>query len=95
VSYYDRFFNPDDWSRFRATEGQKWIVKELPFLKHGDFVLTGNHAMITYVIELAQRTDLLGLTAQHRTKIDNFWSKGDLKDTILGFICNTRPTNNQ
>ena len=28
-------------------------------------------------------------------KIDNFRAKGDLKDTILGFICNSRPTTSQ
>lgn len=57
--------------------------------------MTGNHAMITYVIELSQRNDLLGRTLDHKIKIDSFWAKGDLKDTILGFICNMRPTNNQ
>lgn len=28
-------------------------------------------------------------------KIDSFRAKGDLKDTILGFICNSRPTTSQ
>ena len=95
VPYYDRFFNPDDWSKFKEGEGRSWVLREFPFLQQGDFVVTGNHAMITYVIELSQRTDLLGKNLEHRTKIDNFWSKGDLKDTILGFLCNTRPTTNQ
>ena len=64
-------------------------------MRHGDFVLTGNHAMITYVIELAGRKDLLGRTLEHKMKIDSFRAKGDLKDTILGFLCNMRPANSQ
>ena len=38
---------------------------------------------------------MLGKTLDHKMKIDLFRSKGDLKDTILGFICNSRPTTNQ
>ena len=51
--------------------------------------------MISYVIELGGRPDLLGNTLDDKMKIDSFRSKGDLKDTILGFICNTRPTTSQ
>lgn len=95
VPYYDRFFNPDDWNRFKEGEAQQWVIRDLPFLRHGDFSLTGNHAMITYVIELSNRRDLLGKCLEHKLKIDSFRAKGDLKDTILGFLCNMRPTNNQ
>jgi len=51
--------------------------------------------MITYVIELSGRRELLGRTIEHQMKIDSFRSKGDLKDTIVGFLCNMRPTNSQ
>jgi glutathione S-transferase len=95
VPYEDRFFDPDEWNKFREGEARRWIIRDLPFLKHGDFVVTGNHAMITYVIELARRQELLGKTIEHKMKIDAFRSKGDLKDTILGFICNSRPTTSQ
>ena len=60
LPYYDRFFNPDDWVRFKEGEARSWVVKDLPFIKHGDFVVTGNHAMITYVIEISKRKQLLG-----------------------------------
>ena len=95
MPYYDRFFNPDDWVKYREREAKRWVVRELPFIKHGDFVVTGNHAMITYVIELSQRREMLGKTIEHRAKIDSFRAKGDLKDTILAFICNSRPNTPQ
>ena len=38
---------------------------------------------------------MLGRSIEDRMKIDSFRSKGDLKDTILGFICNSRPTTSQ
>lgn len=95
MPYYDRFFNPDDWNRYKEGEAKQWVHRDLPFMRHGDFVLTGNHAMITYVIELAGRGDLLGKTLDDRMKIDSYRAKGDLKDTILGFLCNMRPTNSQ
>lgn len=95
LSYSDWFFNPDQWSRFRDNDAKTWAVKDLPFLKHGDFVVTGVSPMITYVCELANRPDLLGITLKDKTKIDNFRNKGDLKDTILGLLCSMRPSNSQ
>jgi glutathione S-transferase len=89
VPYYDRFLNPDEWSRFKEGEGKRWHNKELPFLKHGDFILTGSNAMVNYVIEVSGRTELLGKTLEHQAKIDIFRSRGCL-NIILGFLCNGR-----
>jgi glutathione S-transferase len=67
LPYQDLFLDPDQWKLFREVEAERWIVKDLPFLKQGDFVLTGNNAMITYVIELSGRRDLLGRTLEDMT----------------------------
>ena len=51
--------------------------------------------MIGYAVELAERPDLLGKTEEDRIKIDRFRSTYDLKDIIIAFLCNSRPTNTQ
>lgn len=38
------------------------MVKDLPFLKHEGFKLTGNFAMAEYLCELGGRGDMLGKT---------------------------------
>ena len=89
LPYYDRFFNPDEWKTLKLGEGCTWKFKELPFLRHGDFLLTGHHAMITYVIQLSGDPFLLGKTLGDTTKIDAFMSQG-LDDAILSYICTGR-----
>ncbi len=49
LPYRDWFFDPDQWSKFKSTETDGWVIKDLPFLKHGNFVVTGTSAMVNYV----------------------------------------------
>jgi hypothetical protein len=90
LPYKDLFLGPDEWSRFRKEEGSRWIVKDMPFLKEGDFVVTGNRAIITFLVEYANQPDLLGKTLEDKAKVDSFTNKGCLKDIILSFICSQR-----
>jgi hypothetical protein len=53
LPYHDNFLSPDDWNKLKQTEAKNWLIKDLPYIKHEEFVLTGNSAMITYVVELA------------------------------------------
>ena len=55
-------------------------------------MLTGSTAMITYVVELASRQDLLGRSLEDKVKVDLFKSKGCL-NILLGFICSSRAKN--
>lgn len=91
LPYRDVFFNPDQWNKFKETEAKDWIIKEIPFLKHDNFVITNSNAMVDYACGLAQRTDLLGKNLQDMTYIDSFRSRGDPKDTILGLLVSLRP----
>ena len=50
LPYQDRFLSPDDWNKIKQTEGKAWLIKDLPYLQHDDFVLTGSSAMINYVV---------------------------------------------
>ena len=51
--------------------------------------------MITYAVELSGQKDLLGRSLGDRAKIDSFRLRGNLEDTILSFITNSRPTNKE
>jgi hypothetical protein len=50
LPYRDRFFTPDEWTKFREVEGKHWVVKDMPFLKHEDFMLTGTFSIVIYLL---------------------------------------------
>lgn len=56
-----------------------------PFLKDGQFVLTGTNAMLSYVIEKANKLELLGRNIDDAMKIDMFKSK-DYISVLLSSI---------
>jgi hypothetical protein len=95
INYIDLFFTPDEWSKYKETEAKDWIIKDLPFLKDGDFVVTGPAAILLYIIEKSGKTELRGRNLGDRIKIDSLKSKHDLKSAILGLICTYRPSNCQ
>jgi glutathione S-transferase len=92
LPYRDRFFDPDQWAKFREAEAKEWIVRDLPFLQDGDFVAVGPVAIVTYIVEKANRTDLFGRTLQEKALVDSLRSKTDLCLAMLGASCSTRPT---
>lgn len=92
VPYVDHFFTPDQWNRFRETEAADWVVRDLPFLRDEDFVVTGPAAMISYVVERAGRTDLCGRSLADRVRIDSIKSRHDLSGAVLGLIVSSRPS---
>jgi hypothetical protein len=55
VPYTNKFFTPDEWNRFRESPDNQWVIRDLPFLQHADFAVTGTSAMVHYIIELAGR----------------------------------------
>jgi len=61
------------------------VVKEIPFLKDGQFVLTGTNAMLSYIIERANKLELLGRNIDDAMKIDMFKSK-DYISVLLSSI---------
>lgn len=71
------------------------MVKDLPFVQDGDFVVTGPAAIGLYIMERAGRSDLLGKNLADKIKIDSIKSKHDIKTAILGLICVYRPSNVQ
>lgn len=92
MPYVDAHFTPDQWTKFKDNQAKTWIIKDLPFLKDGDFVVTGPAAMIHYVVGKMGRCDLFGRTLHDQIKIDSIRSRLDLRDAILGLICSSRPS---
>jgi hypothetical protein len=90
VPYVDQLFTPDQWNKYKEGEAKDWIIKELPFCKDGSFIVTGPSAMIHYVVERANRRDLFGRNIADQIKIDSIRSKHDIRDAILGLICQAR-----
>ncbi len=93
LPFKDRFFTPEEWEEFERTEAKDWIIKGLPFLKDGDFVVTGQHGIIEYLVRKADRLSLLGNCVRDRIRLDMFKSKHDIKDNIIGLICQMNRTN--
>jgi hypothetical protein len=92
LPYVDQFFTPDQWNKFRDSEAAEWVVRDLPFLRDQDFVVTGAAGMVSYVVERAGRTDLFGRTLTDRIRIDSIKSRHDLNGAVLGLICSARPS---
>ena len=92
TSYEDHFLDPLQWKNIKEEETYLWIFRELPFIKHGDFVLTGVRSMIQYIVELHERNDLLGKTLEHKVKIDSFWSTS-IEESVISLLCSKRPSN--
>lgn len=87
IDYHDRFFTPDEWRDFRETEARDWIIKDLPYLRDGHFVVTGVAGIMAYILEKARRTDLFGRSLADKVKLDSLKSKHDLKSAIEGAMC--------
>jgi hypothetical protein len=92
VPYVDRFFTPDQWNKYKEVEANDWVVRDLPFLRDQDFVVTGPTGMVSYIIDRSGRTDLFGRTLADRVRIDSIKSKHDLCGAVLGLICSARPS---
>lgn len=62
ITFQDRFFTPDEWSKFKETEGSKQVIKDMPFIMHEGFMICGTWAPVKYIVELSNNHDLLGKT---------------------------------
>jgi glutathione S-transferase len=78
IPFQDKQFTPDQWNQYKENTNNKWIIKDLPFLQHGDFIVTGTGAIIHYIIEYACRTDLVGKTIDDKLKMDTIRSHCNL-----------------
>ena len=87
IPYLDYFLNPNEWDELKKNEARDWIIKDLPFMMDGDFVVTGSTACSYYIIEKANRLDLLGRTIEDNIKITSFGNRKDLNNAVLGLIC--------
>jgi hypothetical protein len=61
-------------------------VKDLPFIEDDGFVLTGVNAMVNYIVESAERGEMLGKNINDKIKIDSFRTRDTLQ-CILSLIC--------
>jgi len=91
VPYNDRFFTPEEWNSYKENFKNKWVIKDMPFLQDGDFIVTGTAAIIHYILEYAGSTDLAGKTLDDKIKMDSFRSGFALIDLIFGVISTNRP----
>lgn len=91
LDYVDRFFNPEEWNVFKETEGKKWVLKDLPYLQDGDFVVTGPIGIATYLVEKSGRMDLFGKNAEDQAEIDQIRMRCDVRTAMIGMTCVTRP----
>jgi glutathione S-transferase len=87
IDYEDHFFTPDEWSRYKESEAREWTIRDLPFLRDGQFVVTGPAAVVVYIAEKAGRGDLMGRTLADKVRIDSLKSKHDIRSAIEGLIC--------
>lgn len=87
VDYRDLHFTPDEWEQYQQTEAKDWVIKALPFLRDGGFVVTGQQGMIEYIVRKAKHPSLLGSTPRDRIKLDAFKSKYEVKDNIIALVC--------
>lgn len=62
VQYHDRFFTPDEWSKFKEAEGKQCVVKDMPFIMHEGFMTSGTWGPVRYIVELSGNSNLLGRT---------------------------------
>ena len=62
-------------------------------MKDGNFVVTGQHGIIEYIIRKANQLSLLGSSIRDRIKLDMFKSKHDIKDNIIALICQLNRNN--
>ena len=65
----------------------------MPFLKDGDFVVTGVPALIQYIIDKAGRPDLKGINIDDRIKIMSIRSKQDIRELVIGLMVASRAKN--
>jgi hypothetical protein len=63
------------------------VVRDLPFLQDGDFVVTGPIGIVTYLLEKAGRTDLFGKTIEDQGRLDSIRSRCDLRTAMIGMTC--------
>jgi glutathione S-transferase len=91
LNYTDRFFDPDEWSKFKDNEGKDWVVSDLPFLKDADFVVTGPIAIATYLTLKAGRDDLFGRTAEDKLKVDSIHNRCDIGTAMIAAKTIARP----
>ena len=50
VPYKDHFYDPDQWRQEKLNLSRNNKITEFPYLEHEGFVLSGGHAMLTYVV---------------------------------------------
>ena len=75
LPYKDLLFTPPTWDNFRSTQSINWIFADLPFLMDRDFVVTERYPICLYLINKANRKDLLGCSLEDEIKVDIFMSQ--------------------
>jgi glutathione S-transferase len=73
LPYKDVYFTPQCWEKFKQMGNtSNWMFTDLPFLKDGDFIATETYPISLYLINKANRKDLLGKTLEDEAKVDIF-----------------------
>ena len=67
----------------------------MPFLKDGEFIVTGTPALIQYILDKAGRQDLKGVNIEDRIKIMSIRSRHDLREMIIGLMVASRAKNSE
>lgn len=81
---------PEEWEVYKTTTAKNWIVKDLPFLIHKDFVVTGPHGICRYILDIGNGNHLLGNSIKDKMLIDSIASKHDLKNSIVNLMVKNR-----
>lgn len=68
--YQDLLFSHKSWEDFKRIHNIDWDFDQLPFLKDGDTIVTQTYPMCLYLLNKANRLDLLGETLMDQIKID-------------------------
>lgn len=53
LPYRDLYFTPEEWEEYQQREASGWVIRALPFLQDGEFVVTGQQGMIEYIVRKA------------------------------------------
>ena len=69
---------------------KSWTFLELPFLKEEDFVVTETYPINLYLVNKANRKDLIGKTIGDEAKVDMFLCQSQITSDLLCFFVSTK-----
>lgn len=90
LPYKDLLFTPKTWQQFKSERKLNWTFQELPFLKDGDIIVTETYPICLYLLNKANKKNLLGANLLQEIRIDTEIWKTDPASYLLTSLVNHR-----